>query len=601
VADDTDWLDLNAAANVIQGAQGTSFSGLTANTAYSFVIYPYTTGGTTDPDFKTDGSVPTASTSTPVPPGLEPTAHVTNFTANATSSSSINLTWTDAAGAAKYLVLAKTGAGTFTAVVDGTAVASESDWANNNAATNVNQGAGGVSFTGLAGSTSYSFTIYPYSEGGTPSPNYKTDGTVPTAAATTPAAPVAFDPSLLTITSITVSGSPYDVTTDANNYKAHPQPSDVFIYSPRIILAPRPAGDYVIAWEDKTAKIIKLTFMNSNDTKNGGETDLVTGAEGLAGFALNGTGYVVGFTSGSSKEKVTVRGYSSSFSQSFSTDLTGTVNPLTTVGAKQSPMKFGSSRIAVDETGGKIGIFLAHEMVWPGPATHQGGLFRFMDTGGALQGTTAANGEDGVGGSNWIYSHCLDNRLIVKNSKWAIVSNGDATPRAIPFRTVQNNVKTDNSSVFAIDGSTGDNDTKTQLGGLIARDDGTYMLTFSTAVGRPTRDVCFIRLSSIGSVQTQKFLTTYSSTATGYAINVKTAAYGTNILVAWEETSTNAPSVFKAMFCVVDADGTFVFSPVQFPNARFNRGDDFASFGNGDVGWVTGSGSSLKVHRVKVN
>jgi hypothetical protein len=211
-----------------------------------------------------------------------------------------------------------------------------------------------------------------------------------------------------------------------------------------------------------------------------------------------------------------------------------------------------------------------------------------------------ANGDDSAGGSNWLYSHCLDSRLVIGNGKWAVTSVGDAAPRAVAMRMVQNNTKTDVSSLFAIDGSIGDNDAKTQLGGHVALSDGTYVITFSTSVGRPTRDVYFMRVSATGTILSQKFLTTYTSATLGYAINVKTAKYGSNVLVAWEETSTGSPTVFKTMFAEMDVTGNFVKGPTELSNARLNRGDDFANFPNGDVGWVTGEAGKLKLHRLKL-
>lgn len=70
----------------------------------------------------------------------EPTNHVTDFATSTVTSASIKLTWTGATGAqlpAKYLILAKKGAGTYATVADGTPVADDADWSNNNAAINV--------------------------------------------------------------------------------------------------------------------------------------------------------------------------------------------------------------------------------------------------------------------------------------------------------------------------------------------------------------------------------------------------------------------------------------------------------------------------------
>jgi hypothetical protein len=53
------------------------------------------------------------------------------------------------------------------------------------------------------------------------------------------------------------------------------------------------------------------------------------------------------------------------------------------------------------------------------------------------------------------------------------------------------------------------------------------------------------------------------------------------------------------MFAVVDADGNILAAPQQFADIRFNRGDDFINFANGDVGWAIGSGSQLLIYRLK--
>jgi hypothetical protein len=181
---------------------------------------------------------------------------------------------------------------------------------------------------------------------------------------------------------------------------------------------------------------------------------------------------------------------------------------------------------------------------------------------------------------------------------FAVVGNGDAFPRALAGRVIENGAWTNNASIFAIDGSMGDNDTKTQLGGLIPIPGDEYILTFSSEVGRTSRDVNFMRLGPDLNVISQVWLTNFSSDDE-YAINVKTAKYGDDFLVAWEQVSALQPGLFKAMFAVIDANGEFVEAPRQFPSVRFNRGDDFINFANGDVGWTIGSGNALKVHRLK--
>ncbi|HAQ65535.1 MAG TPA: hypothetical protein DCR43_06755 [Bacteroidales bacterium] len=64
VADDLDLSDGKGAKNVTQGLQGYTFTGLSNNQVYYFAIYPYTNGGS-DVNFKTDGTAPAASITTP--------------------------------------------------------------------------------------------------------------------------------------------------------------------------------------------------------------------------------------------------------------------------------------------------------------------------------------------------------------------------------------------------------------------------------------------------------------------------------------------------------------------------------------------------------
>lgn len=115
----------------------------------------------------------------------EPTHHVTEFDAEANSSSTINLTWLDAAvgsgetGAEYYLIKGSTVSyDDITAPADGTP---ETD---GTLVHNVASGVQTYQFTGLTASTAYYFKIYPYNGTGA-AINYKTDETVPETSATT--------------------------------------------------------------------------------------------------------------------------------------------------------------------------------------------------------------------------------------------------------------------------------------------------------------------------------------------------------------------------------------------------------------------------------
>jgi len=129
----------------------------------------------------------TCSGSVAAPPDPEPSNHVTSFTATANGHNQIDLTWNDNDGAQAadgFLIVGKTGAGSFYAPDDGTDPADDTDWSDNNFNVKVAHGVGSYSVTGLDAETTYDFKIYPYTNSGS-NIDYKTDGTVPTANAET--------------------------------------------------------------------------------------------------------------------------------------------------------------------------------------------------------------------------------------------------------------------------------------------------------------------------------------------------------------------------------------------------------------------------------
>ncbi len=116
----------------------------------------------------------------------EPTNYPTNFTATP-GYFKIILTWTDATGGqppTSYLVLASN-ANNIVAPTDGIPVPDDPNLSDGSAALNILQGVHTCMFTGLLSNTPFWFAIYPYTNSGTII-NYKTDGTAPSANATTP-------------------------------------------------------------------------------------------------------------------------------------------------------------------------------------------------------------------------------------------------------------------------------------------------------------------------------------------------------------------------------------------------------------------------------
>jgi hypothetical protein len=115
----------------------------------------------------------------------EPTNYPGDFTAVA-SGLNIDLTWSDATGAQlpnAYLILASD-EDNIQPPVDGNFVNDDTDLSDGSGALNAAYGDEMAEFKNLMGATPYYFAIFPYTNGG-PAVDYKTDGSYPTATATT--------------------------------------------------------------------------------------------------------------------------------------------------------------------------------------------------------------------------------------------------------------------------------------------------------------------------------------------------------------------------------------------------------------------------------
>lgn len=127
---------------------------------------------------------------------VEPSSYPTNFSASVTNSTLL-LTWTDVVSQPEpfgYVVIGSV-SDSIAAPLDGLLPEEDSDLSDGSAVRLIAYGEEMVSFNGLESETEYFFEIYPYTS--ETSPNYKTDGTVPVASATTgvivdntPSAPV---------------------------------------------------------------------------------------------------------------------------------------------------------------------------------------------------------------------------------------------------------------------------------------------------------------------------------------------------------------------------------------------------------------------------
>ncbi len=154
----------------------------------------------------------------------EPTNHATGFAAatGVPSYNTINTTWTDATGGTTpdgYLVKGATGG--YASIVDPVDGTPEADAT---LVKNITPGTQTAVFTGLVDNTPYYFKIFPYTNTGS-FINYKTNGTVPTATATTTLSPS------ITYTWQGVDGALWTVATNWNPTRTTPAINDILIFT----------------------------------------------------------------------------------------------------------------------------------------------------------------------------------------------------------------------------------------------------------------------------------------------------------------------------------------------------------------------------------
>ncbi len=168
---------INGGGVVLYTGKDTSF----IHTVQQFAIYYYQIWAFND---SMGYSVPQTAYSTPLKP--EPGAYPPNFTATALSATSIQVTWTDedSLKAPDGFVVEISIDSTFITPVDGQPLANDLDVSDGFGLVNVPHGVAQAVFTNLQITTKYYFVIYPYTNSDT-NINYLTDGTPPTASATT--------------------------------------------------------------------------------------------------------------------------------------------------------------------------------------------------------------------------------------------------------------------------------------------------------------------------------------------------------------------------------------------------------------------------------
>jgi len=148
-----------------------------------YIAFVYLSDGTDSETWEVDDILITSEQSfTPAP---EPTNYPTDFAA-AANGQNINTSWVDATGETVptgYL-LKMSDQDNIVSPVDGTSEADDTDFSDGNGTINIMPGEEAYDFEYLVSSTTYYFKIFPYTNSGA-FIDYKSDGTVPSAMATT--------------------------------------------------------------------------------------------------------------------------------------------------------------------------------------------------------------------------------------------------------------------------------------------------------------------------------------------------------------------------------------------------------------------------------
>jgi len=196
-----------------------SRTGLTSGVQIFYKAYATNSAGTSLSD---EGSFYTLS--------LEPTTHVTGFTAVANGTTGIDLSWlTASTGAYGYMILQKTGSIAPTGLpMDATSYSVGSVIGDGTVAAIVTPGSVlATSITGLNIGTQYSFTIIPFNYSGlaTATFNFYTDAPIPSATASTD-----YPPST-TYTWIGADNEAWNVATNWNPTRTTPAATDILQFN----------------------------------------------------------------------------------------------------------------------------------------------------------------------------------------------------------------------------------------------------------------------------------------------------------------------------------------------------------------------------------
>lgn len=349
-----------------------------------------------------------------------------------------------------------------------------------------------------------------------------------------------------------------------------PGPRDFFTGQP-ILAVSHDEERSAIAWpaSDGTIRVTPLLLFGQRD----GE-DVVIEGQSLHGFTAHPDGG--GALLVRRDRTMVLVGYGPDGTIRFETDIVP-ATPATGVGSKWIDDWTHEGRLVW--TGSGYTAYFGHTQQWSdGP--HQGDLLWHFDAAG----TKISRAPEEHPEWDWGCSHSLDVRLAHHRRSDVIcpVCLSDCFPEKAILHTHRTRVSSEPSG-DCLGGS------DARLGGLVATEEG-FALTYASKVGRASRDIALITISTTGAVGRPVWLTNTPGVDESSA---HLAHYGPDhFLAGWKDDA-------GLHVAVVSHAGAIVEGPALI-DADIERRDDFIGTRYGDVIWGYADASGRNLYQAVV-
>jgi len=366
---------------------------------------------------------------------------------------------------------------------------------------------------------------------------------------------------------------------------------------PQISISPNADNSYNVAWLDVETGVIKISVVSSNNKlikeiipKYIGVTERLCGFTSLP----NNRGFVIGYSKNNSHGNKNMEYWitycNSRGNMIFNKRIFGD-KPASSIYSEGHPCYASTARIVYLEENDKIYFYLGHSKRWEDGVKHQGSYIGKLDLKGSLSII-----------DSWFVSHDFDQRLITNDNDVLLMYHGDGYPRSLGFASVINKYNISKENFFNIAGELGDNDTYSQLGGIVNTNNNQFCIAFSSGQDKPHRELGFLTILPFsGSSKKTTKIKWFKSPMKGNVITPKIANRDKGrILLAYENiadgdiwTKYSKFDKYKrkrirlgTYFIEVDYEGNPLTKPMKFDDIKLQPMHDMVSLPNGNIIWA---------------